>query len=213
MNNINLVLIVLLIIIPAAFGIFRLPTEMGLSIGAICLALVFANLEQFSEFAFAGFKGKLNNAVKETYAALDQLKELALALTEPIVDELAISGRPTEYIHLKYKLENLRKIEKILRNIGANEVEITNSCSTLLDRVHQAHMKGIFHNLIEANPGKQELFKDFQEWDFDEWDLPKIIHFIAENKLNQNFEVKEWIKDLEYFIDNHDIRRKNNWQS
>lgn len=51
----------------------------------------FANLEKFSKFKGAGFEAEMHNAVRETYAALEELKELALSLSAPIIDELAVS--------------------------------------------------------------------------------------------------------------------------
>jgi hypothetical protein len=66
---------------------------------AIFVALVFANLDKFSRFKGAGIEAELRTAVNEAYAAIEQLKELGLSLSSPIVDELAISGRMLQYIH------------------------------------------------------------------------------------------------------------------
>jgi len=48
----------------------------------------------------------------------EQLKELGLSLSSPIVDEMAVSGRMLQDIPLKHKLERVEKIEDNLRKIG-----------------------------------------------------------------------------------------------
>ena len=81
-------------------------------------------------------------AVRETYAALEEIKEIALSLSAPIVDELAVSGRMLQYIPLKYKPERVENIAKTLENLGAKKSEIEEACSTIYGRVHDAHVNG-----------------------------------------------------------------------
>ena len=68
-------------------------------------------------FKGVGLEAELKTAVDEAYAAIEQLKELGLSLSSPIVDELAISGRMLQYIHLKYKLERVAKIADTLKKL------------------------------------------------------------------------------------------------
>jgi len=81
MSRLNTSLIIALVVIPTVFGVFRMPTEMGWAILSIGLALIFANLEKFSRFKAVGFEADLKTAVDKTYAAIEELKELSLALS------------------------------------------------------------------------------------------------------------------------------------
>lgn len=213
MNWINYVLIGALVIIPTFFGASKMAAEMGLSIGAISLALFFANLGKFSKFKGAGFEAEMRNAVRETYAALEELKELALSLSAPIVNELAVSGRMLQYIPLKYKLERVEKIAKTLENLGAKKSEIEEACSTIYSRVHDDHVKAILRSLKTANTDKQDVLKGIEEGDVSAWNVEKIRDFIENNNMVCGDEVKESIKDFEYFSQHKKLRRDDKWQS
>jgi hypothetical protein len=154
----------------------------------------------------------MQEAVRSTYAAIEQLKELALTLASPIVDTLAVSGKMLQYITLKHKLENVEQIKEALRKLGASESEIKKSCSTIHERVISDHVRCILNYIKIANQDKPELFNDYENWDFYEWDKSKIDSFIKDHSLVLNDESKEWILDLDYFLANNQLRREENWQ-
>lgn len=213
MNDMNQKLIIALVVIPILFGIFRSPKEMGIALTAIVFALFFSNIDKFSRFKGAGFEAELKTAVTKAYAAIEQLKELGLSLSSPIVDELAISGRMLQYIPLKYKLERVAKIADMLKKLGASQGEIEEVCSTIYNRVTNDHIRGILHSLKNSNPGKDTLFEGINDGKMDDWDKAKIEKFIKENKLSKSKETDEWFLDLEYFLKNRKLRREDKWQS
>lgn len=213
MNWLNYILIGALVIIPTFFGAFKMATEMGLSIGAIVVALFFANLDKFSKFKGAGFEAEMRNAVRETYTALEELKELALSLSAPIIDELAVSGRMLQYIPLKYKLERVEKIAKTLAKLGAQKEEIEEVCSTIYSRVHDDHVKAILRSLKTANKDKQEVLKELEEGDVSGWNDEKLHDFIETNNMVCDDQVTESLADFEYFSKNKKLRREDKWQS
>src|SRR5437762_11794238 len=98
MNDLTQKLIVALVIVPILVGIFRGWKEMGVTVGAIGISLFFANMDKFTSFKGGGIEAKLRTAVNDAYAAIEQLKELGISLSSPIVDELAISGRMLQFI-------------------------------------------------------------------------------------------------------------------
>ncbi|MFA6546883.1 MAG: hypothetical protein WCS99_20875 [Limisphaerales bacterium] len=163
MKHLTQALIVALVIVPVLLGIYRGTEEMAIATGAIVLALFFANLDKFSRFKGAGIEAELRTAVNEAYAAIEQLKELGLSLSSPIVDELAISGRFLQYIPLKFKLERVAKIVETLEKLGASEAEIEKACSTIYQRVANDHMRGVFHTLLSSNPEKKALFEGLED--------------------------------------------------
>lgn len=217
MNEMNQKLIIALVVIPILLGIFRSPKEMGIAVLAIGLALVFSNIDKFSRFKGtfkgAGLEAELKTAVDEAYAAIEQLKELGLSLSSPIVDELAISGRMLQYIHLKYKLERVAKIADTLKKLGASQEEIDKACSTIYERVTDDHIRRILHSLKSSNPGKEELFEGINDGKMDDWDKGKIETFIRENNLNKSEDTDEWLLDLDYFVKQRKLRREDKWQS
>lgn len=212
MKILNVILIVALVVVPLGFGRFSMPTEMALSVVAISLALCFTNLDKFAEFKGAGFEAKLKKAVDKTYAAIDELKELALSLSAPIVDGLAISGRMMQYIPIKDKLERVEKIKATLKKLGASGDEINEACSTIYERIQNDYLERILRSLKEGNEQNLSLFDDFENWKLDDWDLERIEKFISTNSLTQNDETKEWIKDFKYFLTHKKIRKYDKWQ-
>jgi hypothetical protein len=213
MKWVNCILIGALVIIPTFFGAFKMATEMGLSIGAIVIALFFANLDKFSKFKGAGFEAEMRNAVKETYTALEELKELALSLSAPIIDELAVSGRMLQYIPLKYKLERVEKIAKTLAKLGAQKEEIEEVCSTIYSRVHDDHVKAVLRYLKTANKDKQEVLKELEEGDVSGWNDEKLNDLIETNNMVCDDQVTETLKDFKYFSLHKKLRREDKWQS
>ena len=97
MNALTLILIILLIVVPILLCFVRGAKEAAAVTLSISIALFFANLDKFSRFKGGGIEAELRTAVTEAYAAIDQLKELGLSLTSPIVDELAVSGRMLQW--------------------------------------------------------------------------------------------------------------------
>jgi hypothetical protein len=213
MNDLTQKLILSMVIVPVLFGIFRGPKEMGLAAAAITVAMFFANLDKFSRFKGAGIDAELKTAVSDAYAAIEQLKELGLSVSSPIVDELAVSGRMLQYLPLKNKLEQVEKIRQTLRKLGASDKEINETCSTLYDRVTEDHMGRILHGLRESNPGKESLFEGLDTGKMSGWDRSKLEKFINDNGLKKNGETEEWIRDLDYFLETRKLRREDEWQS
>ncbi|PKG54058.1 MULTISPECIES: hypothetical protein [Halomonadaceae] len=213
MSKINLSLIAALVVIPTGFGAFKMPTEMGLAITAIALALAFANLDKFSRFKGGGFEAELKSAVEKTYAALEELKDLALSLSAPIVDELAISGRMLQYIPLQHKLDRVEKISSVLRDLGASDGEINDACSTIIQRVKVDHIKSVLQCLKSENETKIDVLEGIDNQNIDNWDKSSLEKFISDHALKKNEEVDEWIQDLDYFIHAKKLRREDQWQS
>ena len=213
MTDLNQKLIIALVIIPILIGIFRSPKEMLIAVAAIGLALFFTNIEKFSRFKGAGFEAELRTAVDKAYAAIDELKELGLSLSAPIVDELAISGRLMQYIPLIHKLERVEKIAETLRKLGASQAEIDQACSTIYDRVENDNKRRILHSLKKANPGSDALFEGINDEKMDNWTKIDILKFIENEELKKDAETNECILDFEFFLKNKKLRRPDKWQS
>jgi hypothetical protein len=208
----NFALICLLVIIPVVFGFLKKPKEMIIAVAAIGLALFFANIEKFERFKGAGFEAELRTAVDDAYAAIEQLRELGLALSGPIVDELAVSGR-AQYFHLKHKLRRVDNIANTLKKLGASKDEIEEACSAIYEGVKNDHIRKIIYSLKKSNPTKETLFEGLRDGTMDDWDKEKIVSFITKHDLNKGKDTDECFLDLEYFLKNRKLRREDKWQS
>jgi hypothetical protein len=214
MNDINQSLILALVTIPTLFGVFRLPKEMAVATTAIALALAFANLDKFVKFKGAGFEAELRTVVDKAYAAIDQLKDLGLSLSAPIVDELALSGRMLQYMPLKYKLQRVEKISTTLKALGASQDEIDKACKTIFDRVGIDHVRRIIWSLKSANADKDgTIFAGIDDGKFDNFRSEQIELLVKSNVLKKDPEVEERFLDLDHFLKTRKLRREDDWQS
>jgi len=177
------------------------------------IALFFINIDKFEHFKAGSIEAELRTVVVKAYAAIDDLKELGLSLSAPIVDELAVSGRMFQYIPLEHKLERVEKIAATLKKLGASQAEIDEACSTIYYRVRKEHVQRIIGSLKSSNPDKESLIKDIQESKIDDWNADRIHNFIEENNLIKGEDTDERFLDLEYFLKNKKIRREDKWQS
>jgi hypothetical protein len=212
----NALLVLVMVVVPAIFGFKQMPTEMGIQIGAIALALFFLNIEKFVRFKGPGIEAEIREAktvVDKAYAALDDLKNLGLALAEPIINSYAVLGRLWQHIPLKYKLADIEKIKTRLQQLGASEIEITSVCSTMTSRLTEDHIRSTLNALKEANPDKESIFEGVNDWNFQSWDKGKLTAFIRDNSLKADGEPTEWIADLDQFLSKGTLRREDKWQS
>ena len=212
MNDWTQKLIVALVMVPTLLVIFGTPKGPVLVVaGSICVALAFANLDKIESFSSIFFQAKLRTAVEKAYAAIEQLKELGLSLSHPIVDEMAVSGRMLQYIPLKHKLERVEKIEDNLRKLGASKEEIEVACSTIYERVGSDHIRNVLRSLLNSNPEKKGLFEGLDGGKMDS--IRDFEKFIKDNDLKRTKETDEAILNLQYFLKNKKLRREDQWQS
>ena len=108
-------------------------------------------------------KTQLDASVADANKAIEQMKKLGLVLAAPIADELAVSGRMFQYIHLKYKLERVQNIADNLKKLGASQNEINNVCGTIYSRVTEDHVRRIIASLRDPNPDKKDFLKNILE--------------------------------------------------
>ncbi|MFJ7680353.1 hypothetical protein ACIQXQ_20200 [Peribacillus sp. NPDC097198] len=91
------ILVVILIMAPALyFGYEGKDLVMGLSIVAGALTAAFLNLDKFERFSGAGFGAemrKVEKAVEDAYATIDNLKDIAKPLFNIVISTLTYEGR------------------------------------------------------------------------------------------------------------------------
>ncbi|NTV19046.1 MAG: hypothetical protein HGA83_06425 [Bacteroidales bacterium] len=206
-NTVNFILIVALVATPITLAVIEKTAAASLSLIALSFALVFWNLDKFSEFQGAGFAAKLNTAVSEAYAAIDEVKSLAISISSPVASLMAVSSS-FQYLHLKYKLEYAEEIRNSLKKLKISDEKISSALSALYDRVSEDHIKKALWALNEQLGEGQKLFKSCDEIDPDSWPLDAIKR--ESKKLGVNIDDK--IKEYEYFVQNKKLLTPENWQ-
>jgi len=205
--NFNFILIVALVVVPIALAVIEKTAAASLSLIALSFALVFWNLDKFSEFKGAGFAAKLNTAVSEAYAAIDEVKSLAISISSPVASLMAVSSS-FQYLHLKYKLEYAEEIRSSLKELKISEEKINSALSALYDRVSEDHIRKALWALNDQLDEGQKIFKTYDEIDPDSWPLDAIKR--ESKKLGVN--IDENIEEYEYFVQNKKLLKPENWQ-
>ena len=70
----------------------------------------------------------------------------------------------------------------------------------------------ILNYLNKKLPVEKKLFTKIGEINIDVWDLKRVRQTLKENGIEPDGELKEAILDLEYYLENHKLRRESKWQ-
>lgn len=199
-------------VVPAAFGIFGKPTEMGMAVVAGCLLAAFLNLELFESFKGGGFEATLRKAVDEAYATIEKLQDVAAALAEPIVVATTMNGRMFQYVPMKSKVEQIQEIEASLLAIGVSEDRASDVTRFFYRAVEHDHVSKLLHHIEQQNDAPASLMTEVATLKEDfvaEVDLQALL-----NKFEWELtgEGQELLADLETFRKTHKIRRIDTWQ-
>ena len=217
MKILNIALILALVIVPIIFTV-QTGQWFGLlmAVTAIAIALFYVNLDKFERYKVTSnllsLDAELRKTIDQAYAAIEDLKDMALSLAEPMISDLTMSGQMLKSLTMEYKLESVGKIADTLRKLGANDKEIEQACGFIYKRV-----LGVLARvtLVSIRPDKWEeldFYKGFPDWDFTEWDREKIKKFAKENTLSINNDANEWLEDIDYFVQTKKLRRPDAWQ-
>lgn len=94
-----------MLVAPLYFGYEGKPTEMGLTIAAGCLGLIFANLEKFQSFKAAGVEAQLK---------VEQIEAILEKETEASAEEVDEAG--TQVPNVDLVSENTKRVLNALQN-------------------------------------------------------------------------------------------------
>lgn len=206
-NVVNFVLVVALVITPITLAIIDNALAASLSLISLSFALVFWNLDKFSEFKGAGFAAKLNTAVSDAYAAIDEVKSLAISISSPVASLMAVSGS-FQYLHLQYKLEYAEQIRHSLKELKISDEKINSALASLYERVSEDHIRKILLALNDQLDSEHKLFRTYDDIDPDSWPLDAVKR--EAKRLGVN--VDEKIEEYEYFMKNKKLLKPENWQ-
>ena len=146
-------------------------------------------------------KAQLDASVSSANQAIEQMKELGLALAAPMFDELAadklIMG---EAASLEENVAHMQNIVNRLQELGASPEQI-NAIRLNMDRSVMRNLRRrVTVRLQTTNKNKASLFKHVSH--MYKWNKEQFERFIQENNLEVPPEVNDNLAKLEYFTAN-----------
>ncbi len=200
-------------IVPIVFGVMDKAGLMTASVLAGCLILAFAYIDKIKKFKGAGFEAELRDAVNEAYATIEKLQGIAVKLSEPIVTEVTMHKRMIQYIPLKSRYEQIKEIERSLRDLGVKEEEIEKTTEFFYSVFREDHIKKVVYGVLKDESTPDQL-KEIMET-YKEGNIPadlKIADVVASSEYTPSSEVAELVKDAEHFDREKSFRRIDTWQ-
>lgn len=212
MNIVRHILIIAIIVVPSLFGYAGATTEMGISVGAISIGLFFANLERFTRFKGAGLEAELRVAVTEAYAAVEDLKRLALVFSESAVSTLAALG-PNDKPYIDARLKQISAIRNQLAELGVSKDEVERVSKPLYDSVEDMLKVRLIWPLCkikENQTGGKRIFAPFGS-SRKGWSAKTIRENIREQGMVTDAEVDSILQSLEYFESKRELPNFDGW--
>lgn len=212
LQTLNGVLIVLLPFVSILFALLRIDVTAILAvIGAIGIALAFTNVDKISRFKSTILEIEMREIADKAQAAITDLKNLALALTSPIVAMYTLEGTGQIFgtIPFKTKLRDVGEIKNLLKQFGATDKEIEASCGVLNSVVVNIHVRHILVILKALNAGESNtLFKDVNDFAVvPQMTVEQIRELIKTHNLQTADFLEEAIRDYEHYLTTGEIRK------
>jgi hypothetical protein len=191
------------------FGYNGKTVEMGMAIILGGVAAVFLNIDKFSRFKFGNMEGELRQAVKEAYATIEHIKEIAAPLMIMSISNLSFAGRWSSLgISEKYQM-----IEQVSNGAKAIGLDNNNDINHAINVFHRLHTWDYYeyiasHYLQIEHPIFEELRSVMDRATENFISEAKLIGII-ENKHSHIItpEEKEKIDDYVYYLLHRKPRR------
>lgn len=205
---------------PLYFGVQDKPGPMFIALLGGVIVLIFLNLGKFKKWRLTptGLEAELREIADEAYATLDNLKDLAVDLADPIITFITMQNRIIQYIPLDGKIEMVNEISSTLKKFHIDDKKINATRKMFDAALIVDHIKRINQQVeqIEAISGdvkSQILLLSEHKNMYEAVKLRKgeIEHIFEKNTIINNPELHKFIKDLDYYIEEKNIRRPEIW--
>jgi hypothetical protein len=141
------------------FGFLGNNVAMGTTAGIGLAILFMINIDKLEYFRGLGIETKmknLDNLIEEGNETIEKLKEVAVGISEPIIDQLAFHGLTViEIPNLSYVAEQYEKVVSILSNLDIEKSKI-DSVSELYFQVFQTKI---------LNAAKSKMLDNIDQYD------------------------------------------------
>lgn len=203
----------IIVLLPAcAFGLLRMPTEMGLAIVAGAIAAAFLNLDRIERFRFrgAGFKAEMKRVVEEAYATIESLKALAKPLVLSTLNILTFSGR-WGGMDLHQTHELAEGLERVAKSLSLHDKDLE-SAKEMFYRYHVWDHYTEFIDAISKEEDTDDSVKDrlaalrnYESTDYPSEEL--IVRMLGHAAESVSPETKETLADYLYYLKERRLRR------
>ncbi len=179
----RLFLLGFLVVVPTVAVVFG-NNSGAVILGAIgAAALLLTRLEDITGFKLPRLEAELKQSITEANTTIQQLRELALAIAEPTLNEMAMSGEISHRLDFSTHNESKEKIVSTLRKIGVpehnlmkalggwTEITLRKLSNLMSQRIHELHpeldmgvnLQGQFQaiRLIDGKAAKPEVISGF----------------------------------------------------
>ena len=207
--------IIAVIAIATVMGFNNMRIEMGIIIGLGIAIWFFLTIEKFEYFKGAGIEAKLNKAVNDANATIEELRELAASLAEPTITLITMENRMFQYIPLSSKIQMKEDIMNSLRKLVVEDSRIKKVASFMDNVITQDHLYRI-KDYFEAKKIDDSILRVLEECvgaDFlsqGERALMNLTDFIVSENLMDST-VSKYIEDLKYFVENRKLKCPGDW--
>lgn len=192
----------------------------GLTAGLVFLLA--SSIERFEVLKGLGVEArtrKLDDAITQANATVEQLRDLAAAVSQVALTEL-MSSSFFDGATLSTRLSLHDKLLATLKKLDLSNAQMEEADSNWRKGIGVIYHRIIHHHLAQREKKNNVNFqapkeslqaaKDFQALlKFDEWAAPTpeaMEAFISERNL-MTLELQDWINDYKHFIANGEIRR------
>lgn len=198
---------------PIYFGMKKQVKEMWAIIVAGFLAMTFCNLDRFVRFKAPGFEAEIQQRINEAYATMENLRELAVDVVEPVLTLLIMQDRMLQYLSRETKIEIKEEIVQSLSRLDVPQSKIkeaTRFFDAVLIKDHLERLRNIASKSNEVQKTAKDRLRELADLsspeELNRVDVTEIAQLLG-NAINLDPEVKEAFLDLKYFLQKRRFRR------
>jgi hypothetical protein len=169
-------------------------------------ALILTRLPDITLFSMLGVSAELRHTIDEANAKIAQLRELAVAVAEPELSQLAMSGVMFSQLSFSYRNERKIQIVMTLKSLGVPQAEIDRALEVWNDVTLRMLSNVIMQALIKTAPDVGEKFKSIRLDSDEKSAKPTALKsFLSENHVT-DAEVSALIDDYDHLFATGDVR-------
>ena len=197
-------IIALILALPLRFRNLKSSAAI-VAVGAF--ALVMTRLPAITLLDALGIRMELQSTLKEANATIKQLRQLAVAISEPQLSELAMNGAMLSELRFSYQYERERQIVATLNSLGVSQDEITAATHVWTVVTLRKLSAIIARDIGEIDKQLAEKFAEMRVDAHENPVKPDVLRkFLRDNHVIDEA-VVELVDDYEHLFETGEVRR------
>lgn len=195
------------------FGYINNNIAMGIMIIPLLSSLVFINLEMFERFKVG--KEGIEAVLKEAQTTIDELRLLAISLSEPAIRNLAMTNLTFARMPIKTQIEMLDNLTSSLRELKIPKDKIEKLSEIYYERIYGGFRYKIITEMqnIAADIPTKNMLKNFSNEDSFKSSFPENYkELLLKNSLPESDLFKKLLFEFSYFIKNKQLYSYEGWE-